>query len=202
MFLYLLTASPGIVRAHLTVGGRGRVSKPRASSRLSRILAGAGDGTRELSVFVFFDLLGLTACQEKPRRGSPEAEEHRPERGRVTHKGGATTLRGEGEPVTISRAAYEKSRRLWTRGWELRGEALVNAAAEAHRWIQFCTERREGTPNARKCAGQTTTTCEDIVVDLAGLLMQTFGDIGNRSERYKDTCTLEDPGLFAGEQER
>ena len=41
-----------IVRAHLTVCGRGRVSKPRASSRLPRILA--GDGTRELSVFVFF----------------------------------------------------------------------------------------------------------------------------------------------------
>jgi hypothetical protein len=31
--------------------------------------------------------------------------------------------------------------------------------------------------------------------------MQAFGDIGNRSERYEVTCTLEHPSLFAGEQE-
>jgi hypothetical protein len=36
-------------------------------------------------------------CQEKPWESAPEAEEHRPERRRVTHKGGATTLR---EPFT------------------------------------------------------------------------------------------------------
>jgi hypothetical protein len=40
-----------IVRAHFTVCGRGRVSKARAPSWLTRILAGGG--TRECSFFVF-----------------------------------------------------------------------------------------------------------------------------------------------------
>ena len=118
----------------------------------------------------------------------------------MTHKGGATTLRGEGGTAKISRAAYEKTRRLWTHGWESQGEAFVNAAAEAHRWIQDGTETGRHTKRKKMCWANDETY-EDIVVDLAGLLMQAFGDIGNRSERYEVTCTLEDPGLFAGEQE-
>ena len=118
----------------------------------------------------------------------------------MTHKGGATTLRGEGKPVTIWRAAYEKTLTPWTHGWEVRGEAFVDAAAEAHRWIQDGTETGRHTSRKKMCWANDGTY-EDIVVDLTGLLMQAFGDIGNRCERYKVTCTLEDPGLFAGEQE-
>ena len=100
-------------------------------------------------------------CQETPWESAPEAEEHRPERGRVTHKGGTTTLRGEGEPVTISRAAYEKTRRLWTHGWEVRGEAFVNAAAEAHRWIQDGMETGRHTRRKKMCWANDETY-EDI----------------------------------------
>jgi hypothetical protein len=43
---------------------------------------------------------------------------------------------------------------------------------------------------------------EDIAVDLGGLEGQQFGDIANRSERYKYTCTWEAPGKFAGDGEK
>jgi len=63
--------------------------------------------------------------------------------------------------------------------------------------------RRHGNGEAHQAKENVLAndkTYEDIVVDLAGLLMQALGDIGNRSDLYKVTCTLEDPGLFAGEQ--
>jgi len=139
--------------------------------------------------------------QDKPWETAPENEEHRPERGRVTHEGHGTTLRGEGVPVKIARVAFEKTRRLWTRGWENGGREFVRAAAEAHRRLQNNTMVGEHTRREKMCWANPDEF-DDILVDMLGLLGQHFSDIANHSERYEYSCTLEEPGPFAGDQDK